>query len=359
MPKKRSLLAGAAIFLAGALALSACASSAEEPTTGSGGGEQPTTAPVEPVKLTYAFFAPAASFPAVQMEKWAEELSARTDGQVEVELFVGSTLLGSGDIYDGVLQGVADVGLDSPAYDTERFAFSSVINVPLGFQNAQTASKTFLDLLLEYDPAEFQDFQIITAFTTEPAFLQTLQPVTSSADLSGQTMRGAGALVPLLSELGANPVGQPMPQVGEGLATGTITGYTSSREVLRDFGLAEQVNYVTNFALSISNSFVAVMDKAKFDALPQNVKDVILELREEMSEFASSSHDLEGVGAAIEYAEGLGVEFVNLADGEEAQWQEVLDRQAAAWLERNAGNASFNADEVLDRARQLAQQNAR
>jgi len=356
MPRKRSLFAGAAIILAGALALSACSSPAEEPTPDPEAPETVETG--EPITLTYAFFAPAASFPAVQMEKWAEELNERTGGQVQVELFVGGTLLGSGDIYDGVLQGVADVGMDSPAYDTERFAYSSVINVPLGFQDSQTASKTFLDLLLEADPAEFQDFEIITAFTTEPAFLQSLAPITSVGDLSGQTLRGAGALVPLLADLGANPVGLPMPQVGEALATGNIVGYSSSREVLRDFGLAEQVSYVTNFALSISNSFVAVMDKRKFDALPQNVQDVIRELRAEMSEFASQSHDEEGVGAAIEFAEGLGVEFVELAPGQEAVWQEALDKQADAWLQQNA-NASFDAAALLERARELAAANAK
>ncbi len=357
MPRQRSLFAGIAAILAGGLTLSACAAT-EAPAPDTQAPQAAEVEVLEPIKLTYAFFAPAASFPAVQMEKWAQELNERTNGQVEVELFVGGTLLGAGDIYDGVLQGVADVGLDSPAYDTERFALSSVINVPLGFENSQTASKTFLDLLLANDPAEFEQFEIITAFTTEPAFLQSVNPITSTADMRGQTLRGAGALVPLLSELGSNPVGMPMGQVGEALATSNIVGYTSSREVLKDFGLAEQVSYVTNFPLGISNSFVAVMDKKKFDALPANVQAVIHELRVEMSEATSRAHDEEGVGAAIEFAEGLGVQFVDLAPGQAAVWQQIMDDQAAAWVARNA-NAGFDAGAVLQQARDLAKANAR
>lgn len=358
MPRQRSLFAGIAAILAGGLLLSACAATSEEPAAEVEAPQAAEVEALEPIKLTYAFFAPAASFPAVQMEEWAQEMNERTDGQVEVELFVGGTLLGAGDIYDGVLQGVADVGLDSPAYDTERFALSSVINVPLGFENSQSASKTFLDLLLANDPAEFEEFEIITAFTTEPAFLQSVDPITSIGDMNGKVLRGAGALVPLLTELGSSPVGMPMGQVGEALATSNIVGYTSSREVLRDFGLAEQVSYVTNFPLGISNSFVAVMDKAKFDALPANVQEVIHELRGEMSEATSRAHDEAGVGAAIELAEGLGVEFIDLAPGQAEVWQQILDDQAAAWVTRNA-NAGFDASAVLQQARDLATANAR
>lgn len=45
------------------------------------------------VTLTYAFFAPAGTFPGRQMAHWAEQLKQRTNGKVEVKLFPGGTLL--------------------------------------------------------------------------------------------------------------------------------------------------------------------------------------------------------------------------------------------------------------------------
>src|SRR5699024_11101609 len=52
--------------------------------TGSGGGDSGEGAEGEggDITLSYAFFAPAASFPAVQMEEWAAQMNERTDGQV-------------------------------------------------------------------------------------------------------------------------------------------------------------------------------------------------------------------------------------------------------------------------------------
>ncbi len=345
----RRTLTGIALIAGGAIALSGCS-----PDAGSGDG-----ASAETIKLSYAFFAPAASFPAVQMQEWADQLNERTDGQVEVELFVGGTLLGSGDIYDGVTQGVVDVGLDSPAYDTSRFPLSSVINVPIGMEGAQTASKTFLDLLTEFEPEEFKDFEIITAFTTEAAYIQSEAALTSRDDLNGVSLRGSAAVVPVLEALGASPVGMSMSEVSEAMNTGVIKGYVSSREVMKDFGLAESVKYVTDYPLGISNSFVAVMDKARFDSLPENVQQVIRDMRVEMMEFASGVHDEAGVQSALDYAtDDFGVQTVEVDTDDIGAWDQAVDERQAEWLAANE-NASFDAQAVLDRAIELAADNGK
>lgn len=347
MRTRRHVVGLSALAVAG-LALAACGN-------GNGGGNG---AEGDTITLRYAFYAPAVSFPSIQMEEWAEQLNERTNGQVEVELFVGGTLLGTGDIYDGVSGGTVDVGLDSPAYDTSRFPFSSVINVPIGIENAQVASATFLDLLEEYEPAEYEGFELITAFTTEPAYIQTQDPVTSSADLSGMSLRSAGAGVPILEALGAAPTAMSMADVAEALNTGVVSGYLSSREVLQDFGLAENVGYVTNYPFGVSNSFVALMDQERFDSLPEDVQEVIHELREEMSVFAAEYHDNENVQPALDWAqEEHGVEILELDTADVSVWEQVAEDRLTDWVESNSG-ADFDAQEVVDRLQELAAENA-
>lgn len=308
------------------------------------------------VDLRYAFYAPAQSFPGVQMEEWVDRLDAEAETEVKVELFPGGTLLGAGDIFDGVTEGVVDVGLDSPAYDVGRFPLSSVITLPVGFACAQSASMAMLDLIDEYEPDEFEGYKVLTAFTTEPAYIQSKEPVTGLDDLDGLELRTSGALTPALESLGASPVGMPMPEVAQGLQTGVISGYASSREVLKDFGLADQVSYVTDYAFGVSNTFVAVMEQSAFDALPEDVKTAMDGLREEMSTFASEYHDNENVGGALEFATTeKGVETVELAEGQEAEWDAALEPLVSQWLEDADGNG-FEPQEVLDRATELAEQ---
>src|SRR5699024_12414240 len=85
--------------------------------------------------------------------------------------------------------------------------------------------------------------------------------------------------------------------------TGVVSGYVSSREVMQDFGLAENINYVTDYPFGISNSFVAVMDQERFEQLPKDVQNEIMNLREEMTLFASQYHDTENVKPALDEAE--------------------------------------------------------
>ncbi|WP_293786700.1 TRAP transporter substrate-binding protein [uncultured Aeromicrobium sp.] len=306
-----------------------------------------------PITLRYAFFAPAESFPSLQMERWKEEMEERTDGAVEIELFTGGTLLGSGDIYDGVSAGTVDIGLDSPAYDSSRFPVSSAIQVPIGITDATTASAVFLELLTELDPAEFDGYEIITAFTTEPSYIQSSRPVTTMADMSGLELRSSSATIPVLERLGASPIGMPMPDVAEALQTGIVSGYVSSREVLQDFGLAEHVSHITDYPFGPSNSFVAVMDQERYDSLPDDVKDAIQDLKTEMMEWAADYHDGENIVSALEFAESQGVETVEVDASERPQWDKVLDEVAADWVSRN-DSADLDAQAVLDRMRELA-----
>lgn len=357
--KVRAIAAAAAL----SLAVVACGDGgggdapADDDQAGDDGADGDAAEAGDPVTLSYAFFAPEVSFPGVQMQEFGERLDEMTETDVTVELFAGGTLLGSGDIFDGVSQGVADIGMDSPAYDTSRFPLSSAVNLPLGFANAQAASHTFYDLLAEYGQDEFEGYRIITAFTTEPAHLQTIDPIANTGDLAGAELRSAGAGVPSLESLGAAPVGMPMPNVGESLQTGVISGYMSSREVLQDFGLAEQVSYWTDYAFGISNSFVAVMTEERFAELPQDVQDAIDELGEEMMRFASEYHDADeaaGVSAAIEFAESEGVERVELDDGVAEEWDAALEPQIEEWRERTSGN--MDSDAILERLFELRDQ---
>ena len=168
------------------------------------------------------------------MQKWAEELEKRTNGQVKVELFPGGSLLDASNMYDGIKSRVADIGLSVTSYEPGRFPLLSVSDMPSGYPNAYVASKVVYDLIQEYPPESFKDFKMITAFTTEPAYVQTVDKIAVLEDLQGKELRIAGALTDIVKKLGAAPVGMSQAEVPEALQTGIIDGYITSREVLKE-----------------------------------------------------------------------------------------------------------------------------
>lgn len=305
------------------------------------------------ISLTYAFFAPEGTFPAVQMEEWADRLEERTDGQVTVDTFPGGTLLGAEDMYDGVAEGVADIGLGSPGYDVGRFPLSSGIALPVGFPNSTVASLAFWELLEEYQPAElYDDFKLLTAFTTEPGHAQTTEPVESLEDFEGLTIRAGGSGVPALEALGADAVGMPMPEVPEAVETGVIDGTLTSREVLQDFALAENLGYVTEHP-TVVVSFAAVMRQDDFDALPADVQEEIEALGPEMAEWTGQYHDTQNVEAALDWAQSEhGLEIIQLDEAEAARWDEALEPLIDDWLAQ-AEEAGLPGEEFLDRMIEL------
>ncbi len=245
------------------------------------GAALPQAASAAEITLTYAFFAPAKTFPARQMTHWAEQLAKRTNGKVDVKTFPGGTLLGAKDMYDGVTKGVADIGLGSPSYDPGRFPLTSGVALPVGFPNATVASRVLWAVTKEFKPREYDGFKVIAMFTNEPGYIMSKTAVKNAADLAGMKLRAAGTGVPVLKALGAAPIGMPMPEVPQAVQTGVINGAMTSREVLQDFKLAESLKFVTDYP-TVVVAFAAVMDQAKWDKLPADVKKVIDELAEEM-----------------------------------------------------------------------------
>lgn len=307
------------------------------------------------VTLTYAFFAPAGTFPGKQMAHWADELKKRTNGKVEVRTFPGGTLLGARDMYDGVAKGVADIGLGAPSYDPGRFPLTAGLSMPLGFPNATVASQTLWAVTKEFKPKEYDGFKLIAMFTTEPGYIQSRSPVRNAADLAGMKLRAAGTGVPVLKALGAAPVGMPMPEVPQAVQTRVIDGTMTSREVLQDFRLAETLKYVTDYP-SVVVTFAAVMDQKRWDALPADVKKVIDELADEMPTWTGRYHDEQNVGGALAWAKKEHkLEVVPLAAGEKAAWDAKLAPMVDAWI-AEMGAKGLPAERYIQRVRALRDQ---
>lgn len=277
------------------------------------------------IKLSYAFFAPANTFPGVQMEKFKEEVEKRTDGKVELELYPGGTLLQADNMYQGVRDGVVDIGLSSPTYETGKYPLMDISDLPSGIPSGYVASKVNYDLVNEFEHEGLKGLQVVTMFAGEPANILTKDKVESKEDLKGMQLRIAGANQDVLKSLGAAPVGMSQTEVPEALQTGIIKGNVGSKEVLKDLQLAEDLKYVVDYPLSVT-TFMAVMNEDKFKSLPEDVQKVILEVGEEMVGFTGNYLD-DHVKEVMDWSHNeKGVTTTKLSDKEKAEWDEIFKK---------------------------------
>lgn len=110
----------------------------------------------------------------------------------------------------------------------------------------------------------------------------TSKPVKSLKDLKGMELRVAGTSSEVLKRLGGVPVAMPQSETPEAIQKGVVKGMISSLEILQDFKFAAYTPYATIANLPVV-SFAVVMNKAKWDSLPADVKKVIDDLSREQA----------------------------------------------------------------------------
>ncbi|MDW0361156.1 TRAP transporter substrate-binding protein [Halomonas venusta] len=308
------------------------------------------------INLNYAFFAPAQTFPGVQMQFWADELAKRTDGKVTVSTFPGGSLLSASNMLDGVLNGVADIGLTTTSYEPARFPLLNLIGDLSGIEvNAEVASQVAYQLVQEYPLEQFglEEFKVITVFTSEPGYLQTREQVSTLEDLSGREIRVPGES-DTLRTLGAVPIGMSQAETGEALQAGIVQGVASSRETLMDLQYARYLDYIVDYPLS-NVVMLAVMSRQRWESLPEDVQQVIDELGAEASQYAG--HYLDNhVREAITWAQdNHNLEIVTLSDAEQKRWAGRIEPLNEQRIEQVAVQG-LPAGELYDRMLALIEQ---
>jgi len=222
------------------------------------------------IKLSYANFPPASTFPCVQMERWKTEVEKRTNGKIQIDTYPGGTLLGAKDMFDGVIGGQADIGCLCMAYQPGRFMLTNATSLPLGIPNAKVGSLVLSDLYKKYTPAAFEKVKVLTMFTTAPANIMSKKPIRTLEDIKGVDLRASGGAAKILKAWGANQIGMPMSAAPEALQKGVVQGLFSSVEVMKDFNFAEHCKYVT-MTDTVIYPFAVVMNLDSYNKLPVDV----------------------------------------------------------------------------------------
>jgi len=284
-----------------------------------------------PIKLTYANFPPAPTFPCVQMERWKKEVEKRTHGKVVIQTFPGGTLLKAKAMMDGVIAGTADIGNLCMAYQPGRFMVTNATSLPVGFPNATVASLTLWDLYKKYRPEAFAKVKVLTMFTSAPANIYAKVPVRNLDDLKGLQLRASGGIAQVLKALGATAVGMPQSATPEALQKGVVKGAVSSLETLKDFKYAEMCKYVTMLNGPVY-PFAVVMNMDKWNSLPEDVQKVFDEMAVQQCVWTGLYMDSH-VNESIAWSKkNYNIEITVLPEEEKAKWDKLLEPITGQWI---------------------------
>jgi len=291
----------------------------------------PVSATAGAIKLSYANFPPAPTFPCVQMERWKTEVEKRTKGAVAIQTFPGGTLLGAKAMMDGVIAGQADIGCLCMAYQPGRFVVTNAVSLPVGFTSSKSGSLALLDLYNKYKPEAFSKVKVLTMFATAPSHLMTKKPVETLEDLKGMSLRASGGAASILKAWGANQVGMPQSAVPEAMQKGTLQGQFTSFDVLKDFKYAEMCKHAVILNGPVY-AFSVVMNMEKWNSLPKNVQKVMDGMVREQAEWTGNYLD-NHIKESISWSKkDQNVKFIELAPAEKVKWDKLIEPVTGNWV---------------------------
>ncbi|MHB8765201.1 MAG: TRAP transporter substrate-binding protein [Deferrisomatales bacterium] len=289
------------------------------------------------VTLSYSNFFPPNHALSLLTDAWCREVEKRSNGQVVINYFPGQTLTKADQVYDGVLQGISDLGQSLFSYTRGRFPVMQAVDLPLGYPSSKAATAVVNDVYRELKPRELDEVKVLYLHAHGPGLVfSKTRPVRTTADLKQMKFRATGASGDMIKALGGTPVNMPMPDTYQAMMTGVVDGAAYPNEASKGWKLADVTKYVTlSHAVAYTSSLYVVMNKAKWDALPPDVQRVFEAVSAEwVPKTAQAWDDIDRDGLA--FFKEKGGQTIALAPDEEARWKEAVAPVMKAYVEETA-----------------------
>ena len=214
--------------------------------------------------------------------EWCAMLEQKVAGKIKCNA-LPRAVAGPTGAFDAVRDGLADISFAVHGYTPGRFVTPQLAEFPFLGNSAESVSVAF-QRIYNRNPAiaeEHKGVKVLAVFTHGPGIVfNTKRPIAKVEDLSGLKFRVGGGIVNEISKvLGMNVTLKPAPESYELLSTGVMDGTLFPAESIESFKIEKIIKYATLFPGGLYNtSFVFVMNQAKYDSLPPDVKKAIDEM---------------------------------------------------------------------------------
>ncbi|MPZ12308.1 MAG: C4-dicarboxylate ABC transporter [Kiloniellaceae bacterium] len=300
------------------------------------------------------FLPPQAPVPANFIAPWAEKVAQESGGRIAFEIYPTMQLGGKPPaLFDQARDGVVDIVWTLTGYTPGRFPGTEAFELPFMPANAEATSQAAWKFYEKYLTAEFTEVHPIAVHTHGPGLLHVKgKGVEKLEDMAGLKLRGptrqANALI---SALGATPVGMPVPAMPEALSKGVIDGTAIPWEVTTPLKVAELVDSHTYFAGTrglYTSFFVFAMNKARYEALPDDLK-AVLDANSGLaaSKWVGQVMDT-GDAPGIEVAKKSGNRMIMLEEAEVERWKAAAAPLVEQWIAEVTAKGYDGAAMVAD-----------
>ncbi len=291
------------------------------------------TAPAPAIELSYSIFFPPSHAQCKAAAAWADEIEKRSGNRVKINIFAGGALTKANECYEGVVNGISDIGMSCFAYTRGRFPIMEAADLPLGYPDGKTATRAVNAFYETMKPAELNDVKTLYIHAHGPGMLHSKKEVRTLEDLAGMKIRSTGLSAKVVEALGGVAVAMPQGATYEALQKGVVEGTFAPVETLKGWRQAEVIESTTYCrGVGYTTSMFVVMNLDKWNVLPEDVKTIFTETSAAWIDKHGEVWDHADVEGK-EYTKSQENAFIVLDDAECARWTEAVKPIIAAYVE--------------------------
>jgi len=284
------------------------------------------------------FFSPISSVHTRFLTPWAKKIAADSEGRIKIDLFASMQLGGApSDLYDQARDGVADIVWTQPGLSPGRFPSVEVFELPFVAGRSALANARAVQEFAEAGlKDEFRAVRPLCVCAHDHALIHANRAVATMDDLKDLKLRAPTRLAgEALKALGASSVSLPLPQAPAAFANKIIDGCVLPWDAAAAIKLHELVKFhseISGTPTLATSTFILAMNRAKYAALPDDLKKVI----DDNSGIAAATavgRMWDDQAATIEDLVRKRGNVVSALSAEEtARWRKATEPVIAAWV---------------------------
>jgi TRAP-type C4-dicarboxylate transport system substrate-binding protein len=237
----------------------------------------PAARAADPVLLKFAFPAPPMSYVNTGgVDPWTKQVMADAQGTLDIKLFPGGAIANFGNVYDRVVNGVAELGFGTVGTIANLFQRTSVSTVPFVTQESYESSMAIWRLNAKgVTSQDFETVKILGLFTFASGGLHSTKPILNGDDFKGLKLGTAGKLqADTFALLGAAPITLTPAEMYQALQRGLVVGANLSWAGVQVFKLFEVTHYHLDLPFGAAPGYI-IMNKDAYARLPGPAKAAI------------------------------------------------------------------------------------
>ena len=244
--------------------------------------------------------------------KFKELVESGSDGQIQVKIYPNNSLGSESEVLEMIQTGTCDITITADSLSTwvPDIGFMGAPYMISDYDHLERVVDSEVGQTVEQQILDKAGMRCLTWFARGPRYLTSTKKVTTPADLSGVIIRvpDVPMYVKTWEEFGAKPVPMALSEVFTSVQQGTINAQENPLALIKSNGFSEVFPYCMETEHVIGWIYV-VIGEEKYQSLPDNLKQVVLDAAEEMQTYEREIffEDEENLRADLEAA---GMEFV-------------------------------------------------